>query len=344
METDKQSGFEGFRVSLVGPSRVGKTSLITSILSAGRKIFEATPVSVNPGDDPTEVRISKNLNELRACLADEEFNAASLSSTQDATKFHLIIAAGKEKIDFHVLDFPGEWLKPGPARSKDGWKEYKEWLHNSSVLVVPIDATLVMQAMKTHKERSLTTENLQIEAVVNTAVEWAKARAPLNEPSLLLFCPVKCETYFPVEPNDRNLADKLYKSVMDSQLYGGVRDKVVAEWAKSSAELRMEYHPVGTLGCVEYSHGRFEDGVFVARYRKRVGVPEKGSAYGAGGLLASIVRPAVSEAKNNPGGGLLTRLWKLISGDNKLLAEALNHLAEMDLGPRVREVPRSNRE
>ena len=57
-----------FQMSLAGPSRVGKTSLVTSMLSQSRELLAGTPVSMTAGDNATEIRISDNREELRGIV------------------------------------------------------------------------------------------------------------------------------------------------------------------------------------------------------------------------------------------------------------------------------------
>lgn len=324
-----------FRMALVGPSRVGKTSLVTSMLSQAEDLLAGTPVSLKPGDGPTEMRITENRDELRACLLSDEFNAATLSSTQDLVEFRLDMGVGKSKVRFELLDFPGEWLRPD-LRNESGWEQYHDWLAESSVLVVPMDATLVMEAMSTHREKGHTIKNLQIDAVTSIARDWAKARAQAGEPSLLLFSPVKCESYFTDNRGKQDLSEKLYNAAMSEHLYGDVLRAVRRETRGNGTPLRIEYHPVGTLGCVDFLHGHFdEQGVFSAKYGRRAGAGFK--PYGADGLLVSIAKHAARGASDNPG-NFFSKLWKWLTGESKSLHDAMQSLANTDFHSRVRVI------
>lgn len=320
-----------FRMSLVGPSRVGKTSLITSILSQAQDLLAGTPVSISPGDKPTEIRISDNREELRACLLSDEFNAATLQSTQDLAEFQINMGVGKSKIQFQILDFPGEWLRP-ELRNDSSWEKYKDWLVQSSVLLVPIEATIIMEAMSTKTEIEYATKHLRIDTVTSIARDWAKARAQAGEPSLLLFSPVKCESYFVDNMGKYNKSEQLYSKAMGEHLYGEVLEAVRTETKNSN--LRVEYHPVGTLGCVDFLHGDFDaSGNFSAKFGRRGGVQFK--PYGADGLLISIAKHAAVGARDNPG-NFFARLWKWLTGEEKALLDAMEKLAGMDFHQRVR--------
>ena len=325
----------GFRMALVGPSRVGKTSLVTSILSQGKEIFAGTPVSLKPGDGPTEIRIAENRDELRACLLADEFNAATLSQTQNLVEFRLDMSVAKSKIRFEILDFPGEWLRP-KLRRQDGWEQYHNWLAESSVLIVPIDATLVMEAMSDRHEAKHTIKALQIDTVTRLARDWAKSRAQLNAPSLLLLSPVKCESYFSGSQCKQDLSEKLYNAAMGESLYADLLNAVRAETHKSATPLRIEYHPVGTLGCVEFLHGDFDEhGMFSAKYGRRAGVSCK--PFGADGLLVSIAKHAAFGAAENPG-NFFSKFWKWMTGESQALIDEMQRLANTDFHSRVRVI------
>ena len=46
-----------YKIGMVGPSRVGKTSLITALLRDGQRLLEGTPVSMKAVGTPTQRRL-----------------------------------------------------------------------------------------------------------------------------------------------------------------------------------------------------------------------------------------------------------------------------------------------
>jgi hypothetical protein len=320
-----------FRIAMVGPSRVGKTSLITTLLSQAEDLLAGSPVSLRAADAPTEERITGNLDDLKACLLKSQFNAATLPGTQNTVEFNLNMGVGKSKVCFKVLDFPGAWLRP-KDRAAAGWQHYQDWLTKSSVLIVPIDATIVMEAMTTHSEIKNAIKNLCISKVAEIACDWAKEREMIKSPSLLILAPVKCESYFPDNSGIRDASKNLYDAVMNEHLYGGIISAVKKEMLQTP--LRVEYHPVGTIGCIDFSHGEFlQDDTFSASYVKRVGASFK--PYGADGLLISIIKHAAMDAQENNPDDIFSRFWRFLSGEDKALREAIQKLAQTPFHDRV---------
>ena len=65
---DRGNGELVFRIGLVGPSRVGKTSLITALLRDSQRLLQGTPVSMRALGTATEKRIAQHRRELDGSL------------------------------------------------------------------------------------------------------------------------------------------------------------------------------------------------------------------------------------------------------------------------------------
>lgn len=105
-----------FKIATVGPSRVGKTTLITAVLADARKMLAGSNVSLLPVG-PTELTVSQHRDNMRGALAAGQFNADSaIRSTQDPRLYELVLRAGGRRdgldIGFTILDYPGSWLSP----------------------------------------------------------------------------------------------------------------------------------------------------------------------------------------------------------------------------------------
>ena len=101
-----------FRIGLVGPSRVGKTSLITALLRDSQRLLQGTPVSMRPLGTPTEKRIAQHRRELDGSLLAGEFTPGALRGTEEPFTFQLLLDSGVRGagIRLELLDYPGEWL------------------------------------------------------------------------------------------------------------------------------------------------------------------------------------------------------------------------------------------
>ena len=310
-----------FKVAMCGPSRVGKTSLITAILEESQKILAGTPISIEP-IGTTLSRINQQINALRGSILSGEFNPGALRGTQDATRFELDLKMtiqssfieqvksifGKDTIDrkansiirWAILDYPGAWLellKTPP--------EFDKWIKESNVLLVPIDAAVTMEVSRP-KEIQARQFVLQIAQTVQLARKWSKERNEKKESGLMILAPVKGESYFKDNGGNVSKKDELFATV--KTLYGDLIQAVQNE--SKNATIKIEYHPIDTIGCVEIksSHWKKADDndntllEFSADYIVRQG--KTYSPFAAGDLLISICK-YILESRDGKGVGNL---------------------------------------
>ena len=289
-----------FKIGIVGPTRVGKTSLIASILRDSQRLLEGTPVSIGPREPGTERMIAKHQKELDGSLRAGEFNPGAVAGNQETFTYKLKIDPGVESagINLSVLDYPGGWIdaEHRPTERESDWQECKQWMTESTVLLVPVESAVVMEAVAKRHQKAVP-HILTSYEVGQVAREWAKARAHRpNEPALLVFCPVKCESYFADNGGLRDLGADLFHAVRD--LY----DDVLAGVRGESSHVKMVYAPVDTIGCVEIikanwngsaaAPGGFE---FSADYRVRH--PGRQAVKGADAILVALCRHLVDAKK-----------------------------------------------
>ena len=278
-----------YKIAMVGPTRVGKTSLITAVLSDGQRLLQGSPVTIRPDGTSTERRIAQQHKQLAGALHAGEFNPGALRGTQEWFEFDLLLDPGVDGagIRLKILDYPGEWLNPDTRRGREPeWDYCKRFMREASVLLVPIDAAVLMEAsLAAHRQAwpyILTTWEVQ-----QVVMDWAAARARNpDEPALLMLCPVKCETYFDDNGGHRR---------EDAELIERVR-KVYAETiATVPRHASIAYLPVDTIGCVELLDCEWPAGQdnsdsveFSARYRVRA--PWVQTIKGADDVLFALCR------------------------------------------------------
>ncbi len=290
-----------FRVALAGPSRVGKTTLLTAILSDTAKLLASTPVTVSM-DEPTENRVRAQQKDLRRAIEVGEFNAAALGSTQQMNRYRVALhAEGDESIEipFELLDLPGGWLDPEVRKQKEeirtAWLEYLEHVRNSVMLLVPIDSAVLMEAVLP-KERAAVVDQLALLEVEDVGRTWAKGRSldddRKGEPAVVVLAPLKCEKYFGDNGGRGHDEARLREKVR--QRYQHLLEIIAAETG-NRPPVRVVYAPIDTYGCVELmeaqwrsesAHGLPE---FTARYRFR-GRPPQISVRAAGTVMQELAR------------------------------------------------------
>jgi GTPase SAR1 family protein len=210
-----------FKVAMVGPSSVGKTTLLTAILAETQDMLAGTPVTISK-EEPTEARVGRNRRELRRAIEAGEFDAGALGSTQSMFLYEVALEPTGDdsmRIPFSVLDYPGRWFnaeaRAAVPEAKATWPTCIEHICTSIMLLVPIDSAVLMEAV-TPKQKGAVADLLGFEDVEAVAREWAKARNKVtDEPAVLVLAPLKCEKYFDDNGGDGRDAGRLRAKVRE---------------------------------------------------------------------------------------------------------------------------------
>lgn len=223
--------------------------MIVSLIEDAPRILAGRDAVLRVHDQPTTDAVNRRLNELRGAVRAGSFRRQALRSTERMTYYKLALETGIAGIAVYlnVLDFPGGWLSPEQSapRPEDKWQECREFISRSTVLLVPVDSTVVMSASDPEHERMIP-ELLKIAQVEQVAESWATARGtePENR-ALLLLVPMKCESYFNDNGGSKDESGLLFKKV--EKIYGRALDVVRA----NAPHAQILYCPLDTLGCVE---------------------------------------------------------------------------------------------
>lgn len=290
-----QSQVLTFKIGIIGPSRVGKTSLLTSVLEASQKLLEGKPVSMKLGDAPTRNRIQRYREERNGFLFAGEFNPGGLGGTQEKFIFQLNLESGAAKISLEFMDYPGGWIDP-LTRTDENEKRWHEecvpWLEQSHVLLIPVDAAVIMEA-KANRHKQNVPRLLKLVEVEDITREWAKNRVHNadNEHATIMFLPVKCESYFADNYGLVDKSEQLYTNVQ--YYYHKAIEAARGEFQKKSNLLSILYSPIDTYGCVEIIDVHWEEREaanldFEAIYRLRD--PKTISPKGADSILVTLCK------------------------------------------------------
>ncbi len=284
-----------FRIGLVGPTRIGKTSLVTALLAESQTLLAGSGVAMRTVGVATEAKIASNKKELDGDLLAGEFQSKSLKGTVEPFTFHLKLDPGvpRSEINLELLDFPGGWLVADerPAQYAADWDSCLRFITDSTVLLVPVDAALLMEASLASQKRALP-RLLTTYEVEQVARDWARERnRKPYEPALVVFCPVKCESYFKDNGGRRDKSVQLLARFKET--YGDVIGAVTGEAPKAS----MLYAPIDTIGCVELIDATWplapgtQDHAFHAEYRVRR--PAKISRQGVDDVMRALCKHLV---------------------------------------------------
>lgn len=235
-----------FKIIMMGPSRVGKTTLITAIIEELTEFLKGTVVSIDPADPRTRIAVQDNRRDLQRELLAGEFSGGSLGGTQAVSEYRLRIKAGdKSGVDLTFLDFKGSWLDP-KYRDDEQWQRVESFIAEATCMIVPTDSVVLMAA-KTGRQRGQWVDLLNTVDVAEAAQQWSRGRLDDPEqPALFVLAPVKCETYF-IDNGGRgpDLSDTLHGVV--EQAYADTLAKV----RDNAQHSRIVYAPVDSIGCVE---------------------------------------------------------------------------------------------
>lgn len=253
---DGGTEFTEFKVSMVAPSGFGKTTLLVTIMNdAGNGLDNPTAgLTLKYKDDDDKMRINEAMAAMNnAILAGKGFTRrvdAKLLGTSEVKKFNFYyhLAKGEDSIDqpFSIMDIPGGWINP-ENRSTDEmnakWEDFKNHLHDSRLLFVPVDATLLMEATS-KAEREAAVALLDVHNVGELIKEWAKYRKESDKSSVLIFVPIKCEKY-------RDKEQALINKMKDT--YGSIASNVRG----ILPSVGTYCIPLESLGCVEFSRANW---------------------------------------------------------------------------------------
>ncbi len=362
-----------FRVAMLGPSRVGKTSLLSALIENGKEALAGSGVTIAPTDDTRQI-ILDNLSEIRGRLSGGEFSPHSLGGSVDRRLYNISMVAGRSQLPFAIQDYPGGWM----AKESEEWRECEEWCRASSTLLVPIDSVVAMESILP-EHKGAANRILCIQQVADVARLWAQQRVSEGSAGLLVLAPVKCESYFNDNGGQRDVAERLAQTTRE--LYTPVLDAVRQE-DRERRHTRIEYHPVDTVGAVELTRGRWVKNArgvldsFESKFRVR---STRHAPRGADGVLASVCKLMITHRKSEQEAeaasarrtaasarweaerprGIFSSFWRSFSGaserdrkiagerdadarrkdsDLQVIAAAVEKLGQRAPGPRVRQL------
>jgi GTPase SAR1 family protein len=346
------------KIAIIGPSRVGKTSIIAALLDEARTALAQTNISITAftdeqGSSPTKERINSTIREIEAGLESGEFNPTGIGTAypfiydlqMSVTK--VAKAKPKKSIRFAILDYPGGWLTNPPIGTDDFklWENCQKWIADSSVLIVPVDSNLLIQSRFEH-EKVKSREILGVLEVRDLIEIWGKERWSNQQSALLLFVPVKCETYFNDNGGNINTSEFLYQTI--NSYYASSIDlakKIMSNEDNKPMNSKrpnysIEYHPIDTIGCIELTSASWklknEELFLDCHYmvRNPDGQIPIRKPFGTKGLLTAICKQLL-EIRGKEG-EILEKILDGLKKNNKLLTDAILMLSQIEYTSRAK--------
>lgn len=282
-----------WQITMLGPSRVGKTSLVTALQLSAKQFFRGTAISVEAVDKVTRDAFRHNNDQMTGELAARRFSPDSLPGDEEEHEYQLAVDPGVKDIAerqiLSFIDYPGGWISDGEHESI-----VREHLANSPAVIIPIDATLIMSARSVHMGHVATA--LELDAVADHVRLWAKTRREEGDPTRLVLAPIKCESYFNDNGGRVDQSETLLQRTR--ALY---HDVVSAYRDEAGSKAPVLYAPVDTIGPIEIMDVQWSVDAgghtrMTPTYRVRTDVhgrPATRSVRGAEPILAHLVRDLV---------------------------------------------------
>jgi hypothetical protein len=223
------------KVTMLGPSGVGKTSLLTAMYEQFERNIGQTNLQLTP-DLESAALLQERLAELKT-LPDSFETKGWMQSTEEHKSF--IFEVGRKgaipSLNLHFQDYPGEYLAAKSSREEK--EKVEKFVRESAAVAIAIDTPALME------------KNGQWHDTVNKPQQIAnlfkRVYQELDTPRLVIFAPVRCEKYL----QDEKSRAELVKQVQEG--YARLLDLFRSESLLSKVVVIVT--PVQTVGTVVFS-------------------------------------------------------------------------------------------
>lgn len=296
--TNKSNNEISFKIGMVAPTGVGKTSLLTAICDEVQQRVAEQSLEFWPKGQRTQEAMSRARAEFHSAMntSDNLFTVPKLQPTSDITEFEYTVSVlptrdGSDtlKISFDILDYPGSML---------GKVEFAEkvtpHLRDSVALLVPISADILMDWYNTkdlndtrNKQRNaLANMMLDVDNVLLAIRNWFGEKVRRNQKAQLYFVPVKCEKCFDDNGGRFDMSAKLHDAVCERY----VNPLKLNEAQRSLIQINVFY--IDTYGVVELRDIEMKDidNTLVSTFQRRTNMGKNLRTKNAYELLMNILK------------------------------------------------------
>lgn len=210
------------KITLLGPSAVGKTSLLTSMYEQFQELTTQGNLLLIP-DEESQAILDRRLEELRSLT--ETFKVQPGSGIQGTATVRSFIfdLARSDKQPFmrlHFYDYPGGFISQNSSPKQRQF--IQNLLVNATAVAIAIDTPALM--MSKGKFNEFVNKPKQI------AEMFKEAYKTLDSPRLVIFAPVKCEMEMRNGDRSANLLlkaiEKEYADLLDFFQSPTLADKI----------------------------------------------------------------------------------------------------------------------
>ena len=234
---------EELKITMLGASGVGKTTLLTAMYEQFESNIGLTNLQLTPDDESAAI-LQDRLIDLKSLL--DVFEARgrvgiqgteAMAGPESLRSFSFGLGKKGEKpsVNLCFYDYPGGYHAANASQEE---KQFvKQILRESTAVLIPVDAPSVME--KNGRFHEKINRPQQIKALFNAAYQ------DLNSPRLIIFAPVKCEKYLNNPKTSKQLIEKI------KQGYAPLLDHFNSP--KLNPWIASVITPVQTVGSVVFS-------------------------------------------------------------------------------------------
>lgn len=226
-------------ISMVAPSRVGKTSLLAAMYEYIKPAFNNTNCYIIPVDD-TVSELQERKTELCGMFANShalEFKGGGIGASIARREYRFRIGKNGKQPDVEIafVDLPGGLYTTKDPQKKE---EINTQIRKSFATILPIDiAALFAEDGSIHQK-------VNQPGIITTLYKSVLTDFKLGEKKLVIIVPIKCEKYIQ-QPNGEQ---KIFERILQDDDYQSLLSYLTSPGLKNYISIAI--CPVETVGGI----------------------------------------------------------------------------------------------